>query len=192
MTSRVVAGGGRIARDTRPPGRGPNGRPFCKWCHEEITAPRRYSYCSDACAHEWRLRAEPDYIRQCVFERDKGICAWCGADTVALAAEVRRRKRENWRSAAEWCRKRGLSTHRMSFWDADHILPVSEGGGGCNLSNIRTLCEPCHKRATADLARRIAKRRVAERLLLSESPPEPRPQLALPFFEETVVHSEQS
>lgn len=48
---------------------------------------------------------------------------------------------------------------RSSGWDADHIVPVVEGGGQCGLENYRTLCHPCHKRATAELARRRAEAR---------------------------------
>lgn len=33
-------------------------------------------------------------------------------------------------------------------WDADHIIPVVQGGGGCWLDNLQTLCVPCHKRKT--------------------------------------------
>ena len=39
-----------------------------------------------------------------------------------------------------------------SMWDADHIVPVVKGGGGCGLENYRTLCQPCHKGETAALA----------------------------------------
>lgn len=47
---------------------------------------------------------------------------------------------------------------RQSGWDADHITPVVEGGGECDLDNLRTLCHPCHKVSTAELAgRRAAK-----------------------------------
>jgi 5-methylcytosine-specific restriction endonuclease McrA len=35
-----------------------------------------------------------------------------------------------------------------SLWQADHIVPVSKGGGLCDLSNYRTLCLPCHKEIT--------------------------------------------
>jgi 5-methylcytosine-specific restriction endonuclease McrA len=45
---------------------------------------------------------------------------------------------------------------RRSLWDADHIVPVSEGGGLCGLDGYRTLCIPCHKRVTADLRARMA------------------------------------
>lgn len=53
---------------------------------------------------------------------------------------------------------------RSSGWDADHIVPVVEGGGECDLENFRTLCHPCHKQVTAELAaRRAAERREKKR-----------------------------
>ena len=33
-------------------------------------------------------------------------------------------------------------------WQADHIIPVYKGGGGCNLDNYQTLCLDCHKTKT--------------------------------------------
>jgi 5-methylcytosine-specific restriction protein A len=50
-----------------------------------------------------------------------------------------------------------------SLWQADHVVPVVEGGGGCGLDNLRTLCTPCHKKATAALAARRAHTRRAEK-----------------------------
>jgi 5-methylcytosine-specific restriction endonuclease McrA len=44
---------------------------------------------------------------------------------------------------------------RRTLWDADHILPVAEGGGECDLENLRTLCLPCHREVTAELRRRL-------------------------------------
>jgi 5-methylcytosine-specific restriction endonuclease McrA len=43
---------------------------------------------------------------------------------------------------------------RYSGWDADHIIPVCEGGGECEFENYRTLCHSCHYDVTAELARR--------------------------------------
>jgi hypothetical protein len=52
-----------------------------------------------------------------------------------------------------------------SLWDADHILPVVKGGGGCGLENYRTCCQPCHKGHTKRLA--------AERAAARKPPPHP-------------------
>lgn len=37
---------------------------------------------------------------------------------------------------------------RRSFWDADHITEVREGGFGCDLNNLQTLCRRCHNAKT--------------------------------------------
>jgi 5-methylcytosine-specific restriction endonuclease McrA len=44
---------------------------------------------------------------------------------------------------------------RRSLWDADHILPVAEGGGECDLDNLRTLCLLCHRQQTLRLQQRL-------------------------------------
>lgn len=49
----------------------------------------------------------------------------------------------------------GWSLLRTSWWQADHIVPVVEGGGQCGIANLRTLCERCHRRATAALRKRL-------------------------------------
>jgi 5-methylcytosine-specific restriction endonuclease McrA len=46
------------------------------------------------------------------------------------------------------------------FWEADHIVPVIEGGGLAPPEGYRILCIPCHRAETAALAaRRAAARR---------------------------------
>lgn len=135
---------------------GPNGRPFCKWCLMEILAPRRRTFCSDYCVHQWRLRSDPGYLRDQVFLRDQGVCALCSTDTISAYASLKRSRGNARREALElW----GLKTvyARRSLWDADHIRPVAEGGGQCDLDNLRTLCLPCHREVTADLRRRLAR-----------------------------------
>jgi hypothetical protein len=59
----------------------------------------------------------------------------------------------------------GISDESRSLWDADHIVPVIEGGGGCGIDNYRTLCVSCHRGETSDLATRRAERRRAQRPL---------------------------
>ena len=57
---------------------------------------------------------------------------------------------------------------RKTLWDADHILPVTEGGGECDLDNIRTLCLRCHRSVTMQLRERIRRAKVAA-MLAAES-----------------------
>jgi 5-methylcytosine-specific restriction endonuclease McrA len=103
----------------------------------------------------------------------------CGVDTVALAEDMKpkgwtgRRPRgwlevraftdathvedcERFRAAlgAQYCAR-----ELNRYWDADHVVPVVEGGGGCGLENYRTLCIPCHRIETAELRRRLAERK---------------------------------
>jgi len=50
----------------------------------------------------------------------------------------------------------GFPRDDRNWWEMDHILPVVEGGGGCDCTGYRTLCIPCHKAETAKLAARRA------------------------------------
>lgn len=92
------------------------------------------------------------------MKRDRGICAHCGLN--AIREQIRlKRARGDVRAALlqHW----GLNARaRRSLWDADHILPVAEGGGECDLDNIRTLCLRCHRVVTAQLRERIRRAKV--------------------------------
>jgi 5-methylcytosine-specific restriction endonuclease McrA len=44
-----------------------------------------------------------------------------------------------------FCRNCGVYDEN---WQADHISPVKNGGGFCDLSNLQTLCPDCHKEKT--------------------------------------------
>jgi 5-methylcytosine-specific restriction endonuclease McrA len=146
---RVMRGGFVDPKDLP---KGPNGRNLCRWCGLEVPKVRR-TFCSDYCVNEWRLRTDMGYLRDQVLARDKGICAECGIDT---EAEWRRIKKLHGKRRREALAKWGLkSRSRRSLWDADHIVPVAEGGGECDLENIRTLCLNCHREATAELRSRL-------------------------------------
>lgn len=58
-------------------------------------------------------------------------------------------------------------------WEADHIIPVSEGGGGCGIEGYRTLCIECHRRETGLLAGRTAGRRRAPTVVSTVGGPTP-------------------
>lgn len=149
---------------------GPTGRPTCRQCGEEVPTARR-TFCGENCVHLWRLRTSPSYLRAQVYKRDRGVCALCGVDTARLGKVIgaewkrvklavttkQRRERAEFRQEFRWYFR------RTSYWDADHIIPVVEGGGQCTLENMRTLCIPCHQRVTKDLARRRASQRRQER-----------------------------
>jgi 5-methylcytosine-specific restriction enzyme A len=141
--------GGRADRSALPTGA--TGRPLCRWCGLEVPA-RRFTFCSDWCVHEWRLRTDPGYLREQVLARDRGVCAICRIDTRAAYAELRRsRGTHRLKLLERWGLKR---LNRKTLWDADHILPVVEGGGECDLENLRTLCVCCHRQQTVELRRR--------------------------------------
>jgi 5-methylcytosine-specific restriction endonuclease McrA len=74
-----------------------------------------------------RLERQPSLARESsrraeVYARDHGICARCGRNAEAA----------------------GIG------WEADHVLPVADGGGESPLENLRTLCRPCHIVVTAE------------------------------------------
>jgi 5-methylcytosine-specific restriction endonuclease McrA len=146
--------GGRADRKSLP--KGPNGRVLCRWCAMEVPPPRR-TFCSEWCVAEWRLRSDPGYLREKVLLRDRGICAACAVDTIhALHVIKRARGVRRLELLARWGLKKRT---RRSLWDADHIVPVVEGGGECDLENIRTLCLICHRRATRELRERLIRAR---------------------------------
>ena len=140
---------------------GPNGLPLCRWCDLEILARRRRTFCSDYCVHQWRLRTDPGYVRDQVFARDHGICAVCRIDSVAAYHALKRARGPVRTAGLRLYGMRSIAARR-SLWDADHILAVAEGGGQCDLDNLRTLCLLCHREATAQLRARLRRPRPHE------------------------------
>jgi 5-methylcytosine-specific restriction enzyme A len=148
-TSRTMHGG---FADRNALKKGNNQRALCRWCSLEVP-PRRFTFCSEYCVHEWKLRTDPGYLREHVRLRDHGICAQCGVNTQAAYGDLKRsRGTQRMKLLAHWGLKR---ISRKSLWDADHIVPVSEGGGECDLANLRTLCLACHRLHTAELQKRL-------------------------------------
>lgn len=156
MTSTTrKSSGGWVSPATLP--KGENGRPLCRRCGAEVPKGRK-TFCSKGCVDEHCIRTDTGYLRRKVLERDRGVCAVCAVDTVRLKQEFREIARRSWGESMAFAKKWG-ATGRANWWDADHIVPVIEGGGECGLDNIRTLCIPCHKKATAELRARMAQGR---------------------------------
>lgn len=144
---------------------------MCRWCRGPVVPPRK-AWCGDACVTEYRERYDSAYQRRMVLKRDRGICAGCGLDCVGLAREVLALYRGSGELAAQDrlveagqratdLRFKGWKKDRLRpLWDADHTVPVIEGGGGARVSALRTLCRECHRRVTREL---MARRRAAKK-----------------------------
>lgn len=121
---------------------GPDGRRLCCFCGDPIPKGRR-DWCGDQCVLRYGIASgDHGLIRSELWRRDKGVCALCGSQ---CACNVRDRM---W-TPDGWVKSTEIP------WDADHIVPLVEGGGH-SLDNLRTLCHPCHKRVTRELRARLA------------------------------------
>lgn len=140
--------------------RGPRGKLLCRVCGTEVSG-RRITFCGQPCVEAWSIRHSPGFARRCVRKRDKSVCQFCGLDCIdfkkrmrALFQAVRDRA---WRKSM--LRVIGLKHLPSTFWEMDHIIPVSEGGGSCGLENLRTLCLWCHRGETRKLTVRLREAR---------------------------------
>lgn len=137
--------------------RGHNGRCLCRQCNVEVPKGR-VTFCGDKCVHDWKLRGDPQYLRGATFKRDKGVCRKCGFYCHEADQAVKQIiKLLEWRHGefASGPHVKALKESlglggRASFWEADHIVPVAQGGGECGLENIQTLCIFCHKTKTLE------------------------------------------
>lgn len=160
---------------SRPPVRGVvDGEPgrlavpklHCRGCGAPVPKGRR-NWCGQVCIDDHLLRNNPATARAKTFERDRGVCALCGRDAEAIERRLREWLRADpypyqRRSRRELLRRLGLiKLVDRTLWEMDHIVPVIEGGGGCGLDNLRTLCVPCHRAETRALAKRRAEQRRA-------------------------------
>lgn len=150
-----------------PPRKQPDGTHLCRQhdCNNVLKSGIR-SFCSEACKDKALIHCWPAEQRRQTLKRDKGICAKCGLDCIAAWKIINHAPA----TPLAWSREnRGLtwvevflgiriSPNRRSFWDANHIVPVSEGGTS-DLNNLETLCILCHQKHTKELRGRAAKAR---------------------------------
>lgn len=158
--------------------RGPNGRPLCRWCGQEVPTARR-TWCSEACVVEYRALNNVRAAREFLTERDGAQCQLCGEDAEGTRRLLKRlyfAARPLQSSPIEAERRCAAALHAViaeglqalglhlwrSFTEVDHRVPLSEGGEHC-LENLRLLCSPCHLAETRALAARTAARRAARR-----------------------------
>jgi 5-methylcytosine-specific restriction protein A len=136
----------------------------CAWCG--VPMNRKAKYCGQACSMEANVRASASWVKLLIVRRDHGVCAVCGIDTQAIRYEsMLCAKKLDWRNEEHRLQWGPYYGRGSSLWDADHIVPVSEGGGVCGMENYRTLCLRCHRIETALLAGRLADRRKGQGVL---------------------------
>ena len=154
------------------PGAGPS--PLCLICGDAYDDARRealgHPFCGEPCAKSFRVKTRVGFARAELFKLERGVCQACGLDCDALLskliAEPSVPERARMLEAAGgtvpfvcFSSARAAAIARApragDLWQADHIVPVAEGGGECGLENFRTLCDGCHRRATKDLRARM-------------------------------------
>lgn len=151
---------------------------ICVHCGERIAKGRRLRWHQE-CVQDHKIRSGGSETRCAVHERDHGICAICRVDCDDLERRFRQavaeiksridigfeRRGELLREAAESMTEskhlRRALMLRYHLWEADHIVPKSEGGGYCTLDNLRTLCKACHAAETGRLRKRLNERKRA-------------------------------
>jgi 5-methylcytosine-specific restriction protein A len=175
---------------------------ICCWCGHDLPKGRR-SWCSQACVDDYQMKHDWGKIRAAVERRDRGICVMCGIDTEKLKRVLRhaRSLERRWpivehpawatvpKIAADACREYvrsmgwiGVAVElgfdanlSYDWWQADHIKPRHDGGGH-ELTNLRTLCIPCHKEVSRQFAaERAARRRLGGGTLTCPRPSTPTP-----------------
>lgn len=154
------------------------GRKCCAFCRTTPLSGRQQRWCSKRCVAAAMATWDFRIARSIVERRDRGICARCGLDTAALGqalawyAEWLARD-YIWRGGSPllaWSMtaapfadlKRALKIpsdwmRGHDLWECNHILALAEGGRLCDLANLETLCQACHREHTAELVGRLAK-----------------------------------
>jgi 5-methylcytosine-specific restriction protein A len=160
-----------------PTPRNEQGQRLCRNCAGVMPKGKRHN-CSAKCTDEWALKTSPNLMRAAVFQRDRGICARCKVDTEARKAEfaARRKSIKGWpdyeKQLKDLRELYGVPPGRAAsgpWWDADHILPVIEGGGECGIEGYRTLCILCHRIVTNELRWRMKQARRERKALERDS-----------------------
>ena len=149
---------------------------LCRWCGLDVhrLSPKRRTFCSDECVHEFSLRSSSAYMRQYIAKRDKYICQICGLECKGFLQRMKRfineqgiKRKVSIRGESrkeleveffdmyniEWINTQNRST----FYDIDHIQEVVRGGGQCGEENLRTVCLRCHRIETARLRKELKK-----------------------------------
>lgn len=145
----------------------------CTWCGTHVPKNRRL-WCSSACVAEYFAR-QPSTCSRVAYIRDRGICQLCGIDANrilsllmrlhsgppgVLSGYLHHLQQLGFFSKHPRVACNGFALlQSLQLMQADHIIPVCEGGGLCTVDNYRTVCVPCHKRITRELNQKRARQK---------------------------------
>jgi 5-methylcytosine-specific restriction endonuclease McrA len=121
----------------------------CAFCYKELTYPQVFT-CSFNCQQQIDLRSCASLLRKEVLKRDKFFCQACGVNLSSVYKALRIIAKALPKELDDVLRRLWIPRDRIGRApaDADHILPVSLGGGagveGDILDNLQTLCLICH------------------------------------------------
>ncbi|BFZ17035.1 hypothetical protein BsWGS_20074 [Bradybaena similaris] len=162
-----------------------SGAPLCLQCQRPVSSPLlsaetisnpdnawQLRLCSFSCMDKYWTLSKASYCRDQLYEVERGVCQLCRFDTHTLFTHIKVTRsltaradilmKSPYRTLTQTQRKKMIQEPQAGqFWHADHILPVWQGGGMCDLDNLRTLCTPCHTKVTS----RQANQRAAVRKL---------------------------
>ncbi|GAQ80647.1 hypothetical protein KFL_000580410 [Klebsormidium nitens] len=165
-----------------------DGNPLCKMCQKICRGrfakfPKKMAdlFCTLTCADQYSTRTSSAHNRRRLFELERGVCSMCNLDchkmvtTLKGLSDAQRRKSIFEMAPAFLDYPKKLDYLLANFnegnaWHADHIVAVYEGGGECDLENLRTLCVPCHAKVTSEQT----KRRASEARLAKNDDPKQR------------------
>ncbi|KAK2166038.1 hypothetical protein LSH36_43g04079 [Paralvinella palmiformis] len=127
-------------------------------------------FCSQLCMDQYWMKGSRGYSMQQVYQTEHGICQLCDFDAQQLYDKIKNTtnlyKRAKLIQESKYGTLKTAIKQKMAnnpvrglFWQVDHIKPVIEGGGTCDIDNLRTLCVLCHREVTAQLHRDRAEQR---------------------------------
>lgn len=166
LTPRQKAASLKIAKESK----------LCRWCGGDVhrLSPKRRTFCSDECVHEFNIRSSSSYIRTYIGKRDKYTCQICQLDCKGFMRRLWRYVNDKLAGVkySEWTEKKKdyeteffhlhnmdwvNTSSRSTFYDIDHIHPVVKGGHQCGEENLRVVCLSCHRKETAKLRAEMKK-----------------------------------
>jgi len=133
------------------------------------------TYCARCGVHVSTVRQRIDDVRERLRERDNGMYPKLPTNPDHDSRECAefRVLTEKWHMALDrrrmlfrrFLRRIGLSEGDLykSLWEAHHKEAVKDGGGGCGLEGLETLCRWCHKSESAAQQKNWAKQRRAKK-----------------------------